>query len=178
MKYLFDNFIVNLKNDRKELIEIIEPISDSKMKKKKSQDEWSISEVLHHIYLSEMLINNLLDKLISKNILKEEINYLTSESFTAKNKSLQEITEESILSLAAVKGTEPESDKSKKELLSLLESSRNRTAIHFEFGKYNNLANFVFKHRRIGDLNFYEWILFVLKHEKAHIGQIKKILKN
>jgi hypothetical protein len=176
MDFIFTDFVNNLIQKRTGLINLINPLSEKILKYKKSQDVWSVSEILHHVYLSEVLINNLLDKLLIKyNITNSNLNL---EKFKSENKLLYDSTDENILSVAQAKGTEPEINKTKDELFSLLDLSRKRTENQIEISKKNDLSNVTFTHFRLGILNFYEWILFIYKHECAHISQIRNILNN
>jgi uncharacterized damage-inducible protein DinB len=176
MDILLTSLQKELEQSRQEFLSSVQALTGDMLKRKKTADSWSIIEIMHHIYLSESLINNLLDKLINKYGFNVKGAGAGLERFTIKNESLVAMPNESFLSGMPVKGTEPDSDNSKNEVVALLESSRKRTMQNIDLGKNQDLTGITFPHSRIGNLNFYEWLLVILKHENAHIGQIKAVL--
>ncbi|MCP4217269.1 MAG: DinB family protein, partial [bacterium] len=68
-------------------------------------------------------------------------------------------------------------DRPKEKLVEELKQSRSEFRKFLPGTDAYNLAELVFPHPAYGKLNFYQWILFLGKHEERHLNQMKNMLK-
>ena len=69
----------------------------------------------------------------------------------------------------------PRGDLSAAEGLAALETSRRELLSAVAEGDGLALGTVTYPHPLLGDLNLYQWILFVGQHEARHAGQIREI---
>ena len=139
---------------------------------KPSLDSWSIGEVLSHLQVVEKGLPRLYVKLLGEAAAaglqpETQISWINSlDKF-----QLEVVTQK----LPAPERVLPQFGIAKNELIASLQQSREAliTAVS-NAGDYDYSA-VKFPHPFFGEINFYQWILFVGKHEARHLSQIEKI---
>ncbi|MFS1513093.1 DinB family protein [Chengkuizengella sp. SCS-71B] len=154
-------FVTEIRN---KLIQSVEDLNDEQINQKQTNDDWSILQVLHHLYLTEHVIQAGFKHVIQKN----KQNQTTIKSF--------EIVTNRTIKREAPDYTQPTDQyMSKQEILSLLSESRDQL-----IGILNNiedslLSHLSMSHPLLGRLNLDQYLEFIGIHEQRHIKQIEDL---
>ena len=167
--------IVNvIEEARRTLFTSVEGLSQKEFDEQPAPGQWSVGEILHHIYLLEILVTKLLAKQVEK----------------AKKRGIgPDPNDESLIhsfdrvalettgkKLKAPSSVGPQQGIEKKKLMELLQHARAAFLdIVSEAGSYD-LSELIFPHPFLGRLNMYEWIFLIGKHDDRHRTQIENIL--
>ncbi|NBI27479.1 DinB family protein [Chengkuizengella marina] len=150
---------------RKKLIQTVESLNDEQINQKLTNDDWSIVQILHHLYLTEYAIQAGFNHVIQKN----KQNPTTIKSF--------EIVTDRTIKRAAPDHIQPTDQyMSKQEILRLLSESRNQLiGILNQIEDYSLLSNLSMSHPFLGRLNLDQYLEFIGVHEQRHIKQIEEL---
>ena len=164
-----------LKDVRSVLLRTVGEPPSPKAEESPGPGEWSVAEILHHLYLTESQVTQLLEKQVERAGKRgigpdpENESMLTSlDGF-----SLERAT-------TKVKAPPYAAPQQKIEILKILELLKNAREKFLETisrASVYNLSELVFPHPAMGKLNMYQWILFVGKHETRHTHQIEDVLE-
>ncbi len=159
---------------RQQIYAAVAELSQAQMDFKPAPDAWSVSEILSHLNKVERGLPKLYSMMLQK---------LAEAGWQPETEgSMLGSLDHAQLDVASKKFQAPErvlpqSGLSKAEILSALEQSRQAiVAAVAPAGDYD-LSGVTWPHPALGDINFYQWILFVGKHEKRHLGQIQALKK-
>lgn len=135
---------------------------------------WSPVEVLTHL----AIVENGVAELVNKSIAKARAEGLgpdqSEESFM---KSLDRFgVAETMEKLSAPGRVHPENPKSIDESLASLAVSRERLKSALREGSDMDLHSLKGPHPRLGELDVYQWALFVAQHEERHRRQMERTL--
>ncbi|MCP9495368.1 MAG: DinB family protein [Pyrinomonadaceae bacterium MAG19_C2-C3] len=167
--------IAQLINDyRTLLLERVNPLSQSQLDWRATQDDWSIGEVLDHLYLVETGSSKVLYKYATE--LKDK-NFSAPPLDGSALTSLDHFQVETIQTKRkAPEAVVPRSGVTKAELLAQLEGCRARLLQTIDALDAYDLHQFHFPHPVFGKIDLYQWIIFIGKHERRHITQVENIL--
>ncbi|MTI89725.1 MAG: DinB family protein [Balneolaceae bacterium] len=159
-------FTDQLKENTAELLAEVQGVPEDIFNTQPAEGEWSIANVVEHMYRSEYGIAKLLDG---------ETKPLTDRDTDSKIDTIKKkLTnfETKVKASGAILPTEGE--KSKDALLSSFK--KNRTVIT-DLAKKKNPHELClkFEHRFFGFLTRKEWIIFCVYHTRRHIHQIQHI---
>jgi len=159
---------------RTTLFSTVGGLSQKEFDKKPDPDQWSVGEILHHLYLFENQITKLLAKQVEK---AKQRGIGADPNDESLIRSLDRFAiDTTARKLKAPSSLEPRQGIEKKKLMELLQHSRTALLeIVSAAGSYD-LSELIFPHPTYGRLNMYEWILLVGKHDDRHRAQIEKIL--
>lgn len=151
---------------RKQLLESIETLTDEQLNKKLSIEQWSIIQVLEHLYLMEAKLVKLMTRVLAE-----------GESHSVSDKPIHLALDRS-QKFNSPKHFEP-SDQflTKQEMLDKLSQSRKALIEFVEQTKGLNLEGKGFLHPIFGQINIKQWIPFIGIHEQRHSEQIAEIKK-
>ena len=175
MNVRLGEIVSEIEDTRKSLYSIVGGLSQKEFDEPSDPDVWSISKILHHLYLVETQITKLLKKQIEKAEKrgigpdpekKSIIGCLDSFAFEAGETKLK-----------APSITVPQQYIKKGELMESLQCSRTELLDIVSKASSYNLSELLFPHPIFGKLNMYQWILFVGKHENHHMVQIENIIR-
>ena len=161
---------------RKELLQSFAGARNSRLSRRTAQDGWSVAEILDHLRMVESGVARLLTKRVGQ----ARAAGLGEEKSTASvMPSFDKYS--TILEGAVLKSPEmvrPRADVDLKEALEGLESSRE--ALRSAVVSANGLAIGEIKHTHavLGELDLYQWLIFVGQHEGRHKKQIERTLKS
>ncbi len=165
--------IINeLESARANIYAVANELSQMQLDFKPNPESWSIGEILSHLTVVEKGLPRLYSMLLGK---AAEAG-LTPETEGSWVNSLDEFQLDVVnRKLPAPERVLPQSGIAKNELIESLQHSRQALieAVS-QAGDYDYSA-VKFPHPALGDINFYQWILFVGKHEMRHLSQIEKI---
>ena len=172
MNHKVQEIVDYIEGERQALLAGVQNLSQAQLDFKPAPEQWSVGEILHHLHVVEKGLPKLYAMLLQKTAeagFKPEtagsmLQSLDHKQLDVPNQKLQ-----------APKRVFPQAGIAKNELFALLKSSR-QTLIDAvsQAGDYD-LSEVKWPHPFFGDINFYQWILFVGKHEKRHLGQINRL---
>lgn len=155
---------------RAELIEAVNSVPDHLFTVAPGEGEWSAGEVVAHLELVEKGITTILSRLLERE--KEEGRPRSANTNGVGTTTLPPLPAERI---RATPRSTPEQALSKGDALAAIATSRERLQVILEESLPYNLTERKFQHLILGDLNFYQWVLFIGVHERRHTGQIIRI---
>ena len=150
---------IDIKNmlyeNRKQLLITVAKIDDYIFYLKQSAENWSLAEILHHIFLSEKLINKLLKNLRKKSNLKLFNKHESSEIIPIKQE-IKELNLDNTITYAPFPGTEPESNINRDKLFALLKTWYIETEKNLKKADEYDFRSLKYKHPIFGMINYYE----------------------
>lgn len=159
---------------RQSLIDSISGLSEAQLDYRPEGSQWSISDILHHLALTDeanaKLTSRMLKQAQALNLQldstpdKSELNSLDIHADALGNTKAQ-----------APQFVEPHSHLPAEESLARLKASREKFLQSVEHLAQYDLSQLTYPHPLLGDLNMYQWILISGRHERRHTGQIGRI---
>ncbi len=167
-------FLVDyLTQTQKDFLESIDGLSEAQWKFKPAPERWSVAEVAEHIALSEEMFN----ENITGKILK-------TPAATAEQKAKTQGLEEQILQglpdrtnkFKAPEKLQPASKfASAKEAAKAFNAKRDALIALAKKTPESELRSHVSGPSPMGDLDGYQWMLFMAAHSKRHVAQIAEV---
>jgi uncharacterized damage-inducible protein DinB len=172
MNRKIQELIHEIEGVRQNLYDSVATLSQEQMDFKASADAWSISEVLSHLNVVEKGLPKLYAILLAKAAEAD----LPPETEGSMLNCLDEFQIEVVTQkMNAPERVLPQSGIAKADLLASLQQSRQAVlAALAPVGAYD-LSAVKWAHPFFGEINFYQWVLFIGKHEQRHLGQIQAI---
>lgn len=159
---------------RARLLESVDHVNPAFAEIRPRGNAWSVAEILTHLALVEAGVA----KLVARSVLwgKEKgIGPETSEESLLSSLDGSALAEPA-RSLAAPERVIPPHDSRMSEALRSLASSRRALKDAFIEGDGMDLSVITRPHLILGELNLYQWGIFVGKHEARHTRQIERTL--
>jgi hypothetical protein len=161
---------------RKELLQSFAGASSNRLSQRVVKDSWSVAEILDHLRMVESGVARIITKRVGQ---AREAGLGEEKSTASVMPSFDNYS--AILAGAVLKPPEmvlPRAEVDFKEALYGLESSRQ--ALRAAVGSANGLALGEIKHTHavLGELDLYQWLIFVGQHEQRHRKQIERTLKS
>lgn len=168
-----------LNADRKGLLAAMAGLNDAQLDYQPAADRWAISDILHHLALVEegntKLFGMMLKKAVENGATPDPVpdgsvidcvDQYRSALLDRRNKITAPERVSPLNPLAAAEG------------LGRLKASREKViAAAEQLGQYD-LSQLKWPHPVMGELNLYQWFMFVGLHEKRHTAQIEEIKTN
>jgi hypothetical protein len=159
---------------RAALIATARGMSTSFAEMRPREGAWSPAEVLTHLAIVEHGVAELVNKSVAKARAEGLGPDLSEESFM---RSLDKFgVAETMEKLSAPNRVHPENPKSIEESLASLAASRERLKSALADGSDMDLHSLKGPHPRLGELDVYQWALFVAQHEERHRRQMERTL--
>ncbi|WP_100011331.1 DinB family protein [Lentibacillus sediminis] len=149
---------------RGELLKEVNGLSDEVVNQKLAADQWSIKQVLEHLYLMEATVTRTIEKQLAN-----------GEATEAKEKPIERTVNRK------TKVDAPEYLVPSEDFRTLEELKKKLAATHQGLSDLENRTNNqdleakTFPHPAFGDLSLKQWIPFVGYHEMRHTEQIKEV---
>jgi uncharacterized damage-inducible protein DinB len=138
-------------------------------------DAWSVAQVVAHLAIVESGVAKLVEKSVKwarqNNIGAESSDESILGSLDARNIVLYPEK------IEAPEATAPPADAKLETSLTALAASRVALKQALESGDGLDLSQVKRPHRILGELNIYEWGLFIAQHEERHARQITETIK-
>lgn len=162
-----------LDSERADLQAAVELVPSELRERVPSPDRWSVAQVLQHLMMIESRIVPLVHKLV-KGARAAGLGPETETSSILNIKHAAKIADRSFR-VTAPEETVPPADVSAATAWKALEESRRalREAVTSADGLA--LSEVKYPHPVLGEINLYQWILFVGSHEVRHTAQIREI---
>lgn len=170
MKSMMENLYGELQEIRKDTFSLIEGLEIDEMEKRVG-NEWTVSQLLKHLALSELgsikVVNSLIKK--SDEPLPPYPDDESSIEFAAPKQPPGK--------LICPKVVTPPETVSAKEALTELSDLRASTRETLELLSTVDPTCRTMEHPFFGECNMYEWFSFLLDHERVHQRQIRGVIE-
>jgi hypothetical protein len=163
-----------ISNQRQGLLDASSGLSEAQLDYKPAEGEWSISDILHHMALTDeanaKLAANMLKQTAEKNLPADP----TPEASVlgSLDEFMPKITGAKV---QAPERVAPRSHLPAAESIARLSASREKVVATFEHLGGYDLTELTYPHPLLGDLNGYQWLIIAGKHESRHTAQIARI---
>lgn len=161
---------------RRELLQSFEGVDGDRLCRRAAPDGWSVAEILEHLRMVESGIARLITKRVGQ---AKEAGLGEEKSTTSVLPSFDPYSaklERAVLEAPAT--VQPRANIDISDALEGLESSREalRAAVVSATGLA--LGEIKHTHQILGELDLYQWLIFVGQHEGRHKKQIERTLKS
>jgi hypothetical protein len=164
-----------LNSSRARLLDAVAHVHPSFAEMRPRDGTWSVAEVLTHLALTEAGIA----RLVARSMLWGKEKGVGPE--TSEESVLSSVDEFAIVEkprpLAAPERLIPPHESRRDEAIRLLDDSRRALMDALAEGDGMDLSVIKRPHPYFGDLNLYQWAVFVGKHEERHTEQIERTLR-
>ena len=152
---------------REELLNEINGLSDENLNKKPSEEQWSIKQIVEHLFLMEGAISEMiLDRMENGEVVNAQIKPI-------------EATINRDIKIEAPEFAKPSNDfATLEELKFKLNITHQKLKKVEETADEKGLEVKGFPHPVFGQMSLKQWIPFVGHHEMRHILQIKEVKEN
>jgi uncharacterized damage-inducible protein DinB len=171
MNHKVQEIVTEIEAVRQALYDAVADLSQAQMDFKPAPDRWSISENLSHLNKVERGLPKLYPMLLQK---LEEAGWKPETEGSMLN-SLDGTVLDGAQKFQAPERVQPQSGLAKAEVLTALQQSRQAILAAVAPSPEYDLSGVTWPHPALGDINFYQWVLFIGKHEQRHLGQIEAI---
>jgi hypothetical protein len=161
---------------REELLQSFAGATSTRLSRRAAEDSWSDAEILDHLRMVESGVARLITKRVGQareaGLGEEKSTASAMPSFDKHSAVLESVV------LKSPEMVLPRTDVDFKEAFAGLESSRE--ALRAAVISANGLALGEIKHTHpvLGELDLYQWLIFVGQHEGRHRKQIDRTLKS
>jgi hypothetical protein len=161
---------------RNELVRSFSGVSPDKLERRATETGWSVAEILEHLRLVESGVARLIAKRVGQarqaGLGEERSNESVMPSFDLHRARLDSLV------LQSPEAVKPRAEVNQREALTGLESSRE--ALRVAAASANGLALGEIKHTHpiLGELDLYQWLIFLGQHEERHRKQIERTLQS
>jgi len=160
-----------LEKSRAALLTTAEQVPEAQFHARPSEEAWSVSEILHHLVLVE---NRIVDR-VGPAIAGARAQGAGPEPAdpTPHVRSLDHFQIERVIQPIQSR-TIPEPGHERAELVAGLQESRKRLLSAMKSAEGIDLSGLTAPHPALGELNLYQWLIFVARHEERHRTQIER----
>jgi uncharacterized damage-inducible protein DinB len=171
MNHKVQEIVTEIEAVRQSLYDAVAALSQEQLDFKPAPERWSISENLNHLNKVERGLPKLYPLLLQK----LEAAGWKPETDGSMLHSLDGSVLDAAQKFQAPERVQPQAGLTKDELLAALRQSRQAILDAVAQAPAYDLSGATWPHPALGDINFYQWVLFIGKHEKRHLAQIEDI---
>ena len=161
---------------RRELLQSFEGVDGDRLCQRATPDAWSVAEILEHLRLVESGIARLITKRAGQardaGLGNEKSTASVIPTFERFNGTLQNAA------MQAPETVRPRANVDISEALDGLESSREALRAAVVSASGLSLGEIKHNHPFLGELDLYQWLIFIGQHEGRHKRQIERTLKS
>jgi hypothetical protein len=161
---------------RRELLQSFEGVPGDRLCRRAAPDRWSVAEILEHLRMVESGIARLITKRVSQareaGLGEEKSTVSVMPSFDPYSTMLEKAV------LQAPVTVVPRANVDISEALDGLESSREALRAAVVSANGLSLGEVKHTHAILGELDLYQWLIFVGQHEGRHKKQIERTLNS
>jgi uncharacterized damage-inducible protein DinB len=165
-----------LEDKRNELLESFADVPADRLSRRAGADGWSVAEILEHLRMVEAGIARLISKRAGQARAAGLSGEKSTESVFASFDQLATRLDTPVMQ--APVSVQPRANVDLSEALTGLETSRE--ALRVAVAEANGLSLGEIKHTHpiLGELDLYQWLIFIGQHEVRHRKQIERTLKS
>jgi uncharacterized damage-inducible protein DinB len=160
---------------RRELLQSFQGVSEDRLLRRASPDGWSVAEILDHLRMVESGIARLITKRVSQakeaGIGEETSRESVMSSFDRHGADLETRV------LKSPETVKPRPNIDINEALEGLQTSRDALRAAAVLASGVPLGEIKHTHAILGELDLYQWLIFLGQHEGRHRKQIERTLK-
>jgi hypothetical protein len=161
---------------RRELLQSFEGVDGDRLCRRAAPDGWSVAEILEHLRMVESGVARLITKRVGQakeaGLGEEKSTASVLASFNPHSAMLERAV------LKAPATVEPRANIDISDALEGLESSREALRAAVVSASGLALGEIKHTHQILGELDLYQWLIFVGQHEGRHRKQIERTLKS
>ncbi len=161
---------------RKELLQSFAGVPRERLSQRASTDAWSVAEILDHLRMVEAGVARLIVKRAGRareeGLGEEKSTESVLPTFERHSLELENAV------MQAPETLRPRANPDLDEALAGLQSSREALRAAAESANGLSLGEIKHTHPLLGELDLYEWLLFVGQHEVRHKKQIERTLNS
>ncbi len=176
MNHKLQEIAAEITRQRQKLLQVVGDLSQRQLDFQPAPESWSIGEVLHHLFLIEILITKMAGRLLQE--AQQTGLQPDPDGESSALHSLDHLRETSQNKFKTISQTSPQAGMAKAELLTLLQRSRIGLLEVMGTATKYDLNQLAFPHPFLGELHLYQWFLFAGRHEQRHRQQIRGVLEN
>jgi len=163
----------HLAAQRRELLDVASAVPADRWQTRPSADRWSVSEICQHLHQVEMSCAAVLGKRIAQ--AREAGHPLERETSSVLGTLEQFGVSQLDRKLVAPERAQPAENPDRATAERRLAESRAALLAAMENGNGLALGEIRHTHLRFGELDLYQWCLFVAEHEKRHVTQLREV---
>lgn len=167
--------VERVESDRALLLAASRELTQMQLDFQPAEDRWSIGENLDHLALVEKGIGRLISMKVAEAQKSEKPVAIETPSQLASLDAYDIPNNQRKIKVPDPK-LAPRHGIAKDELFARLDASRNELRKSFAALAEYDLAAHTFPHPVFGEINLYQWILFIGHHERRHLNQINSVL--
>jgi uncharacterized damage-inducible protein DinB len=174
MNHKIQEIVTEIEAVRQSLYDAVADLSQAQLDFKPAPEVWSISEILSHLNKVERGLPKLYAMLLQK---LEETGWQPETPGSVLNSLDYAQLDVATQKVQAPERVLPQSGLTKTELLEALKQSRQSVLDAIAPAGDYDLSGAKWPHPALGEINFYQWVLFIGKHEQRHLNQIEGLKK-
>jgi hypothetical protein len=166
----------HLAQQRRDLLDTASAVPAERWQTRPAADRWSVSEIVEHLHRGERGAAAVLAKRIAK--VRAEGEHPAETDTSSVLGTLDQFRVSQLdRRLVAPELVAPAENPDRETVERLLAESRAALLSAIESGDGLALGEIKHTHLRFGELDLYQWILFVAEHEKRHISQLRDVAR-
>jgi len=163
----------HLAAQRRELLDVASAVPADRWQTRPSADRWSVSEICQHLHQVEMSCAAVLAKRIAQ---ARDAGHPAEQERGSVLGTLDEYrVSQHDRKLVAPERAQPAENPDRETAERRLAESRAALLAAIESGDGLALGEIRHTHLRFGELDLYQWCLFVAEHEKRHVAQLRQV---
>ncbi|HEX7940956.1 MAG TPA: DinB family protein [Gemmatimonadaceae bacterium] len=160
--------------ERRELLDVASGVPADRWQTRPSVERWSVSEILQHLHQVEMGCAGVLSKRITQ---AREAGHPAERETSSVLGTLDHLGVSQLdRKLVAPERVQPAENPDRETAERRLAESRAALLAALESGDGLALGEIRHTHPRFGELDLYQWCLFVAEHEKRHVTQLREVV--
>lgn len=165
----------HLAHQRRVLLDVASGVPSEQWQARPAEDSWSVSEVFEHLSRVERGAAAVLTKRIAK---AREAGHPAETESSSVLGTLDEFRVSDLdRKLVAPELVRPTENPDRETAERMLADSRAALDAAIASGDGLALGSIRHTHLRFGELDLYQWLLFVAEHEKRHTAQLREIAR-
>ena len=160
---------------RRTLLDAAAAVPTESWQTRPTEDRWSVSEIFEHLYRVERGVA----AVVAKRVAKARVEGHPAETETSSVLGTLEQFRVSHLArkLVAPELVAPTENPDRETAERLVAESRAALLAAMQSGDGLALGDIRHTHLRLGEIDLYQWMLFVAEHEKRHAAQLREVVQ-
>jgi hypothetical protein len=164
-----------LDDQRRELLDTLEGVPVEKLMKRPAPESWSVAQIVEHLRVVEGGVARLLAK---RAIQAREAGMGEETSTDSVLNCLDEHMPKLLGPIKSPSAVQPRADVNAHDALAGLHISRQALRTAAETADGLPLGKIKHTHPVLGDIDLYQWLIFIGQHEARHARQIRRTLES
>ncbi len=150
------------------LLDTVTPLDADTLQSRPSENEWSIAEIIHHLFLVEERVLNDLEKAVARE--PQRVPFLRRFLPTS-------VVSSRLLRVKSPQAVTPTETPANNQALDELNRARSELKAFCSRHGESRFRTIVFKHPFLGPIDGVATVSFVGYHERRHLRQIREVLR-